>query len=570
VSATAVAKPRLAPLAWVEDHPWLALAPVLVIAAVVLLAAGSGSSFSGDELYYFGRQAYLGEPTPRHFDALSLEYLFVPYNGHLQVGGKLVYEALFGLFGAAYVPFRIVAVVGALGCVALFYALARRRIGGPAALLLSLLLALLGSAWEVLLWPFDIHTTFAVAAGLGALLALERRELRFDALACGLLVFAIGFIEISLAFVAAAAVAILIERDRWRRIWVVMVPAALFAIWYAWAQSYAFPPLDVSLADLPGSLFDSLRATMSALTGTIETGPGVDVTVIGQDTFGTVLAIIALLLFAWRLGRGGLPRELWPALTALLGYWVMIAFAARAEDSSRYLFAGALLLLLAGASCVRSRRPEPLQLLGIAALVALALPANLAKLQDGQEYLQKNAALTRGEFAMLELAGDRGDPDYLPVEDPQALAVGASPYLVMPTAVYLDEKERIGSLADPLDKVRGEGVELRRVDDWTLVGALGITAAPAGPGARSHCGMPLLEAGNPGFELPEHGVRLRNDGAEPWQLSVSRFAPEDPGRPIGSVEPGRGTVIAIPGSDAASERWRLVGATGSVCLLPLG
>jgi hypothetical protein len=566
VSTTVAARPRFAPLAWVEDHPWLALMPVLAVAAVVVLAAGAGSSFSGDELYYFGRQAYLGDPTPRHFGALTLEYLFVPYNGHLQVGGKLVYEALFALFGADYVPFRVAGLVGALACVALFYALARRRVGVPTALLLALLLSLLGAAWEVLLWPFDLHTTFAVAAGLGALLALERREPRFDALACGLLLFAIGFIEISLAFVAAAAVAILLDRDRWRRIWVVVVPAALFAIWYAWAQSYAFPPLEVNLGDLPGSLFDSLRATTSALTGTIDTGTGVDVTVIGQDTFGTILAIGVIVLFAWRLGRGGLPRELWPALTALLGYWVMIAFAARAEDSSRYLFAGSLLLLLAGASCVRSRRPAAWQLAGIALLVALALPANLAKLQDGQDYLQKNAALTRGEFAMLELAGDRGDPSYLPVEDPQALSVGASPYLVMPTGVYLDEKDRIGSLADSLDKVRGESVELRRVDDWTLVGALGIAATPASPGDPSRC--ETLE--RPTLELPPAGVVVRNQGTEPVQLSLGRFASEDPGRPIGSVDPGDEVRVVLPRADDAPEPWQLVtSANGRVCAEPL-
>jgi hypothetical protein len=362
VSATAAARPRLAPLAWGEDRPWLALAPVLVIAAVVLLAAGAGSSFYSDELSYFGRQVYFGR-VPRHFDGLTIEYLFVPHNGHLQVCGKLVYEALFAIFGASYVPFRVVAVAGALGCVTLFYALVRRQIGVPAALLLSLLLSLLGAAWEVLLWPFDIHTTFALAAGLGALLALEREQLRFDAMACGLLVLALGFIEISLAFVAAAAIAILVDRDGWRRIWVVVVPVALFAIWYAWAQRYAFPPLEISLIDLPGSLFDSLRATMSALTGTMSTGPTVPVPVIGQDTFGAVLAFIVLVLFAWRLGRGVLPRQFWPALTALFGYWVMIAFAARAEDSSRYLFAGALLVLLAGASSVRSRSPAPVQLL---------------------------------------------------------------------------------------------------------------------------------------------------------------------------------------------------------------
>ncbi len=569
MSATAVARARPSLLGWLEEHPWLALAPVLAVAAVVILAAGAGSSFSGDELFYYGRQAYIGGASPRHFDALTLEYLFVPYNGHLQVGGKLVYEALFALFGADYAPFRVVAVAGALGCVALFYALARRRIGVPAALLLSLLLALLGAAWEVLLWPFDLHTTFAVAAGLGALLALERREAGFDALACGLLVLAIGFIEISLAFVAAAGVAILLDRDRWRRIWVVVVPAALFAIWYAWAQRYAFPPLHASLSDLPGSMFDSLRATMSALTGAIDTGQGVDVTVIGQDGFATLLAIGVLVAFAWRLGRGRLPRELWPALTALVGYWAMIAFAARAEDSSRYLFAGSLLLLLTGASCVRSRRPTTVQLVGIAALVALALPANLAKLGDGTSYLEKDALLTRGEFAMLELAGDRGDPGYLPVEDPLALSVGASPYLVMPTAIYLDTADRIGSLADPLDKIRSESVELRRVEDSTLAGALGIAAKPTAPGAGKGC----RALGTPGHgsELSDGGGLVRNDGNEPVLLSISRFAPEDPGRAIGSVDPGGWVGVALPSPDSAPEPWRLAGsASASVCPVPPG
>ncbi len=361
--------------------------------------------------------------------------------------------------------------------------------------------------------------------------------------------------------------AVLIDPDRWRRSWVVVVPVALFAVWYAWAQSYAFPPLDVDLGQLLPSMFDSLRATLSSLTGTIESGAGVNVTVVGQDTFGSVLAVGALLGFAWRITRGGLPKVFWPALTALTAYWVMIAFAAREEDSSRYVFAGALLLLLAISSSVRERRPVVWQVAALAVLVALALPANLGKLGDGSEYLEKDAVLTRSEFAMLELAGDRGDPTYLPVDDSFALGVGASPYLVMTTAVYLDAAERIGSLANPLASVRAETLELRRVADWTLVGALGITTSATSTDRAASC-EPL---GVPGAatEFGGGGALVQTDGSDSAALTLGRFAPEDPGRPIGEVEGGAAASVVLPPPDAADEPWLLAGdGSGRVCPLP--
>ncbi len=555
------------PARWLDEHPWIALAPVLALAAVVILAAGAGTSFSGDDLYYFGRQAYLGADVPQHFDSLTLEYLFVPYNGHLQIGGKLIYEGLFATFGAEYAAFRVVAVMGVLACVALFFELARVRIGTSAALVLSTSLALLGAAWEVLLWPFDMHTTLAVAAGLGSLLALERRPRHGDAIASALLVVALCFIEIALAFVAAAALAVLLEPDRWRRAWVFVVPSVLFAAWYAWAQSYASPPLEIDLGHLVPSMFDSLRATLSSLTGTIESGADVNVTVVGQDGFGSLLAIAALLGLAWRLARGGLPKFFWPMLVALAAYWVMIAFAAREEDSSRYMFAGALLLLLAAVSSVRERRPHAVQVAALALLVALALPANLGKLGDGSGYLTRDALLTRAEFAMLELAGDRGDPDYLPVDDVLALGVGASPYLVMPTAVYLDSAERIGSLADPLDRIRGESVELRRVADWTLVGALGIAPRSTAAAPDDSC-EPLGTAGA-ATELAGEGAIVSARGSETLTLTLARFAPEDPGRPIGQLEAGQAAAVELPAPDAASELWLLAGdGAALVCPLP--
>lgn len=559
----------MSPLQSLRARPWLALVPILVVAAIVLLVAGGGSSPSGDDLYYFGRQAYLGDPTPRHFDSLTLEYLLVPYNGHLQIGGKLVYEAVFGLFGADYGALRVVTVAGVLACVALFFELARRRVGLGAALLMSFSLAFLGAAWEVLLWPFDLHTTFAVAAGLGALLALERKGEHADVVACALLIVSSAFIEVGLVFLAAVAVSVLIGPDRWRRAWIFAIPAALFAAWYAWAQNYASPPISIDLGNLIPSLIDSLGAVLSSLTGRFPTGPGVDVTVIGQTTTATVLAIVALVLFAWRLSRGKIPPSLWPVLAALFVYWALIAFTARAADSSRYMFVGAILVLLVAADCLRGRRPGPWALAAIALVVAIALPANIAKLQDGADYLERDAILTGSEFAMLELAGSRGDPDYLPVDDLVALSVGASPYLVMTTGVYLESAERIGSLADPLDRVRGEDLNLRRIDDSTLIAALGLGAEPAtAPASEGSCEAAGEATGPIELAPGQGGVLVHADGDEPVALGLSRFAPEAPSRTLGSVEAGGWARVVLPAADDAPEPWQLfVDGPASVCPL---
>ncbi len=65
-------------------------------------------------------------------------------------------------------------MVGVLLCVGLFFELAQVRIGPWAALAPAILLLFYGYAWETLLWPFDLHTVYALAAGLGALLCLDR------------------------------------------------------------------------------------------------------------------------------------------------------------------------------------------------------------------------------------------------------------------------------------------------------------------------------------------------------------------------------------------------------------
>ena len=69
-------------------------------------------------------------------------------------------------------------VVGHLLCTGLLYVYARRRIGPWPALLPAALLLTLGPAWQNILWPFQIGWLISLAAGLGALLRSTARARR--------------------------------------------------------------------------------------------------------------------------------------------------------------------------------------------------------------------------------------------------------------------------------------------------------------------------------------------------------------------------------------------------------
>ena len=140
--------------------------------------------------------------------------LLRPLNGHLVLLERSVFAAGFALFGADFVVFRLVEVAGALLAVWLLFEFLRRRVGPPAALAAALLVLFLGSAWEVTLVP-DVETNvYSAAFGIGALLALDRRDRRGDVAACLLLALSIAAWTLGLAFAVVAAV-LVATQPRW-------------------------------------------------------------------------------------------------------------------------------------------------------------------------------------------------------------------------------------------------------------------------------------------------------------------------------------------------------------------
>ena len=284
--------------------------------------------------------------------------------------------------------------------------------------------------------------------------------------------------------------------------------------------------------------------------------------------FGKALAVLAALAVALRLRLGRIPRGLWAWLAVLLFYWVTMGAAARPPEGSRYLFFGAVAILLVGAEAMRDR-VGPRLTLGIAVVVLLALPANIAQLRSGyrSDTLHNDAGVSRAEFSMLELAGARVDPEYVPAADPQVAAAGGGLYIGIPAGAYLRSVARNGSPAFTLAELRAQPEELRKIADITLADALELhSEAIPGPPAGSRCRVYAPPRGAPStsFPLPPGRTAYAPAAGQPVAISLRRFAAGQSGE-LEEAQPGAWRSIAIP-RDLASEPWRaIVDAPLRVC-----
>lgn len=537
---------------------WIVLGVAMAASAAWLLFSARSTTFSGDDVYYYARYIAHG------FDpetGSGIEYFLAPHNGHFSLGGKLIYRLLFETVGADYTVFRAVNVAGILVAVGLFYLLARRRVGPVAALAPSILLLFFGYAWEVLIWAFDMHTVYALVFGLGALLALEGEERRRnDVLACVLLVLAVTMIELGLAFVVGVAVSVLLRGDRWRRCWIFLVPMVLYGIWLLWAHQFHQSTVTLANARLiPITAVDTLSAIAGSVTGLNPTGAGVPVPTVGVTAAGTVLAFLFVLALAHRIRLGKVPPSLWTFAAVAVSYWITIALGDRAPDSSRYLFAGTVLVFLVAADALRGFSLRPLAVAAAFVVLALALPANIAKYYDGRRLLLNDAAATQTEYAMLDLARDRVKPGYAPGNDRAVEEKGGDIYAPLRAAKYFSAAREFGSLSASLAEVRNQPLNFREVADATLADAYRLRPRPASePASVANC----LEAdATPEkpifFPLPAGGVVLGSRSDEGVEVRLSRFAKDGDGFRIGQLEPGTWAELRAP-KDAAPEKWLVV------------
>jgi hypothetical protein len=520
-------------------HALLAL--VFLVAAALILGWGKGQTFINDEWTYLVVD-----------QGWSLETLLKPQNGHLIVVPLLIYKGLFATAGAeSHLPFQVATVVLHLTIALLFFLLVRSRVALAAAVGLTALVALFGAGWDTVMGAYELPNLTGMAAGLGCLLAIDRRTLVGDTLACLLLAASLASFSIGIAFGLGALLAIWLGgRSQWRRAWIVVLPFVLYGVWFAWARKYGQSEVT---AEAAGGLFsgiaDQVAAICAGVTGLFRAPGSADLpTLVAlRPEWGYPLALVLAGLTAFHVRRYP-PRSIrfWTILGTLLAYLALVAMGldpARAPNASRYVYMGGILTLLLVAELSRDVRWSTATGLLAFIVLGLALMANASELRAGGRLFEAEGATNRATLAALELSRDRVDPDLF-VED--ETAAHSHPDMFFTAAAYFDAVADFGSPAYSPDQLLASAEQAREAADQELVRALELAVAPAGPSVVLRRGAPprLLGASNgrgvalggcvglvpdPGrsatfrIEIPTGGFAYRTAADNQVELKLSRF-----------------------------------------------
>ena len=328
-------RPRNA--AWPRLAVWT-VGLAAVVAAVVILRAGRGTNFFFDEWEWITRRR----------DA-SLDDFLRPHHGHFSAIPVAVYKVLFEVFRIrSYLPYRVVVLASHLTCCMLLFVYLRRRVADWYAVSATVVLLFLGYAWQDLLWAFQIGFLMAAAAGLAALLLLDRKDRVGDVGAAIALVVSLACAGIGLMFLGGVLIELLWSRADWRRLWIALVPLALYGFWYVGYGS-SDGRID-NLGNAPGFVGDAAGSSAGGLLG-VPLTPG-KILAIGL----TVIVVIAVVR-TWPIsGRFAATIAMPLAFWGLLAYTRADGYGTGAE--SRYIYIGGLFSCCSAPSCcAECRRP---------------------------------------------------------------------------------------------------------------------------------------------------------------------------------------------------------------------
>jgi hypothetical protein len=494
--------------------------------------------------------------------------LLRPHVDHLQFFPMLVLKGMFEVVGLHdYWVYRaLLAVLNILTGVLLFL-YARKRIGPWPSIALAACLVLMAPSWFNLLYAFQINFVGGMAAGLGALLMLDRRTRRADIAACVLLVVAIGCNGVALPFMAGIGVEILLREDRWRRIWIPLVPAALFLVWRLVYGEYLNTQTKWQTAqEVPRWFMDGVDDATAAIVGF-------------PAEYGSALTLGLLALVVVSLSRPGRFDPRFAAVITMPLVFFALTGIGRANevttqpDENRFLYASGLLIALLAIEAVRHLRPSPRVMVAVTIVLAwgAALNGNYVD-TGGNEFRGKSLPGKYGATA-LDIAGQ-----YVPPDFNQADPTQGGPYLLV-AGPYREAVADYGStpgytreelLAEP------DGGRRRGVDD-ALLRVHQMRVAPVAPDAPVGDAAPkVVEAvdnttpADPGcvtftpdegsrgvvIELPLAGLVVRA-GDEPAEVRVRRYSHLWNEQPFGTVEANAAGLLRPAGPDKAPEPFQV-------------
>jgi hypothetical protein len=318
-----------------------------------------------------------------------------------------------------------------------------------------------------------------------------------------------------------------------------------------------------NVLEIPRWIVDSLAAVIAGLLGIDYDLPGGGI--FGRLGWSRLLAVVALVVLALRIRRGNVPRSLWVSLGIVLAYWSLGGLAyepgLRGPESTRYLYPGAVMVLLVATDAARSVRFSRLGIAALLTVAAVSVVINVGRMRDGAAEFRAYSVAARAQFAAMELARDRIDPGFeAAAAAPTVSPVGAR------ASIYFASADRYGTLGYSRAELERRPEGVRSVADRILAPALRLRLTPARGPAR---GCRALAGGAGGetieFELPPGGASVRARGGRGMPVAVGRFAA--PTATVGFLVPGERAVLRIP-KNAPPGPWRasIEGATSAqVC-----
>ena len=534
----------------------LALGALLVLAGAWLMYESRGTTLWFDEWIW-----------ALEYDDTSLGGLIQPHNGHPTIVPVLIYRLLFatvGIDGSA--AYRAVGIGGHLLVVAVLFVYALRRAGAGVAVVAAVLILFLGPGWQNIVWGLQIGWLVSIAGGLGALLALDRRDRAGDLAACGLILLTIAASGPGIAIAAGLIVEVVRTRGL-RGSWIALAPFALFAVWWLAYQDEGAVRRTVTLA--PGFAADSAAATLSALTGL--SGP-----LLGEETaspgWGRPLAVAAAALVVWRLWRmERVPTRVWTLLAVLGAFWFLTGVQRAGigpAESSRYVYVGAVFAVALAVELVRGLPiPRRAWLLVVPALAVVTV-ANIGDMRSGAAFLRDQGLLTRTGLTTVEIARPVVRPDQ------ELSAIPGHPLVVVRADQYFAIERDLGTPAATVEELAGTAENVRLRADEELALMHGVTLSPTQPSRsgtapsvdavaggdvaeRDGCVEFTPAAAGPAEPRPSLDLTVPSDGlvvTGEATVAVRRFAGGFPDEPVGRIAPGGSGLLAIR-ADNAPQPW---------------
>jgi hypothetical protein len=544
-SATTTDAAVAAPHSRAAVAAWIVVALAAVLASVLILRVGRDTTWFFDDWSWI-----LTRRTG------SLDDFLGNHNGHLNLVPVVVYKVLWAVFGlTSYTAFRVTAVVVHVGACLLVFAYLRRRTQLWFAVSATVVLLFLGYAYQDLVWPFQIQFTGAVAGGVAALLLLDRHDRIGDVGASIALAVAVACSGVGLPFVGAITLELLLRRSTWRKLWIPLVPFALWGLWYLqYGQSQV---KGSNLHLVPENATQMGSAAVGALFGR------------SMDDGHVLLALLGIaVVIVLAVDRRISPR--FAAVLALpLGYWILTSLSrAQYHDpaASRYLYPGAVFVVLAVSELVPKvrvpggRAGAVVAALVLVIVVAVSLRGNIDQLRDGAAGLRDTSTYVKAELRAVELARSRVDPAFRPdtVRAPQIDAGG-----------YLEAVDDLGSPAYSVAQLHRQSAEVRDAADTVLLHALGVglvSAAGAAPAGACKAAAPDGSA-HTNFELESRGPVVISAGAAPVRVSARALG--DAFVPLGTIAPNADrTLDLVP---TAAGPWHVrVESSGPIRVCPAG